>query len=951
MSLDYDELDLLTATSPTLASTSGHSATSVTSDLSPMGEPGATRTLRSRVNSTSYSTSNKRKRPPTVYTIAKKSKTDEKKPAREEKEATTVVVNSARAAIDTSRKHWLHRHRDLFSPLLPPKSSILDIIKRDVEMSGDGSPFVPFHHIHEQPISVVGGVMKDYQLHGLSFLVYMYKNGINCILGDEMGLGKTLQTLSLFAYIKDTTQHRRLPPHLVICPLSVLHSWASEVQRWLPSFETLRFHGPQSERTRLKDAVLAGQKFDICITTYEAYVAEASWFKHRHWTCCVLDEGHRIKNSGTVVAHELQGIGSLYRLLLTGTPIQNNLVELWGILHWLYSSVFTAASEQPFKDSFDLNRGVYSLPFLNAAQKLLSKIMLRRTKATVEISVPPREELTVFVPMTEAQRFWTYMLLTRMERMDLQEIFDVKLEHSHQDEIEVPGGGGISQNRWHKLMNLLLQLRLVCDHPYLLPNAEPEPYQIGEHLVAASSKLIVIDKLLEDLLPKGERVIIFSQWTKMLELLEEFMQLRNIPYAKLEGSTSRARRVLDIKLFQQEQSPYKVFLISTKAGGLGINLTRASTVIMFDSDWNPQNDMQAIARAHRIGQTKVVKVYRLICQGSVEDQMLDRIRRKLFLSVKVMGSENHATGDESSGYKADELLDILRKGSSALSSGIVGMEFSRFLCAPIQEIFDASREHDDRRIAKAKHFEGVKEHVDERLLQDAEEEERKLLMGVAQVQSRLFEGKVIKRPSNAEIASEWKELQKRGRAKRIVNVGGIEMIAEHMGPEILSPVGKTPVHVKRSRKKFETEDWCLYCRDGGELVVCTWCPRVFHAKCHGLSRRDVAHMVSASCSQHKCAHCTRATADAGGMLLRCRTCPQAFCEDCLPDEKFEPIGDELPEYLLLGYGSAENAYYIYCPDCIEQRQEEPAWWETWQQEFQEKQRKWEGQMEAASHST
>lgn len=135
------------------------------------------------------------------------------------------------------------------------------------------------------------------------------------------------------------------------------------------------------------------------------------------------------------------------RPVLTGTPIQNNLVELWGILHWLYSSVFTAASEQPFKDSFDLNRGVYSLPFLNAAQKLLSKIMLRRTKATVEMSVPPREELTVFVPMTEAQRFWTYRLLTRMERMDLEEIFDVKLEHSHQDEVEFQGGGGISQNR------------------------------------------------------------------------------------------------------------------------------------------------------------------------------------------------------------------------------------------------------------------------------------------------------------------------------------------------------------------------------------------------------------------------------------------------------------------------------------------------------------------------
>lgn len=211
----------------------------------------------------------------------------------------------------------------------------------------------------------------------------------------------------------------------------------------------LRFHGQQSERDRLKSAIRLGEiKFDLCVTTYEAYSAEDSWFKTRRWTYCVLDEGHRVKNADTHISGKLQGIGSLYRLstfftsgechiwlttsvgicltVLTGTPVQNNLVELWGLLHWLYPQVFTDSSERLFKESFDLTRGTYSMPFLSAAQSLLSSIMLRRTKNTVEISVPPREELTVFLPMAEAQRFWYYRLLTRMDSVELENIFNIK---------------------------------------------------------------------------------------------------------------------------------------------------------------------------------------------------------------------------------------------------------------------------------------------------------------------------------------------------------------------------------------------------------------------------------------------------------------------------------------------------------------------------------------------
>ncbi|KAH9924947.1 P-loop containing nucleoside triphosphate hydrolase protein [Amylocystis lapponica] len=939
---DLDELDIISAPSPVMAS----------SVPPPVASRAVRRSTRVRVTSGPLplqSTTTKRKRTQSVSVPGKENPNNLKKSRLDDNKALTIVVNAARVSVDAARRRWLYRHRNLFVPLLPPKSALLENMEKEVNASADKAQYVPLHELDEQPRLVKGGTMKDYQLHGLSFLVWMYKNGMNCILGDEMGLGKTLQTLSLFAYIKENATSRQ-DPHLIICPLSVLSSWATEAARWLPSFRTLRFHGPHSERDRLKNGIRSGEiGFDLCITTYDSYLVEDTWFKSHRWTYCVLDEGHKIKNAETNISGKLQGIGSLYRLILTGTPVQNNLVELWGLLHWLYPIIFTAASERLFKDSFDLSRGLYSLPFLQAAENLLAMIMLRRTKTNVELSVPPREELTLFVPMAEAQRFWTYRLLTRMDAGELGDIFAAKVEDTEgnegQREVQAQLAAHVrsnktgEQNRWKKLMNLLMQLRKTCDHPYLLPDAEPDPFVIGEHLVASSSKLVVLDKLLADILPKGERVLIFTQWTKMLDLLEDFMALRSIPYARLDGSTSRPRRALDIKLFQQEISPYQVFLISTKAGGLGINLTKASSVVMFDSDWNPQNDIQAIARAHRIGQTKTVKVYRLICRGSVEDQMLDRIRRKLFLSLKVMGTDSTSSDEQNTALKTNELLDILRRGSSALSGAGDGMGLAHFLAAPIGEILEASRVRDGVRAAKRRRFEGgLAETGEQKLVEDAEQEERQLLMGIAQVQSRLFEGRVVQAKQNSEIAKEWRELQKRSRENRIVVVDGMEMIAAAMGPSAASSIAKPPP--KRTRKTFESEDWCIYCRDGGELVLCSRCPRVFHARCHGMSAAQLKQ-GQVSCSQHNCVSCGRTTGDAGGMLFRCQTCPQSFCEDCLPEGEIDAVGEVLPEFLLLGYGEATTAYYIRCHDCHERFRDEPRLWKEWQAEMQEVQVKLE----------
>lgn len=368
------------------------------------------------------------------------------------------MINHKKVTIEAARRRWLHRHRDLFAPLLPPSNTSFDALEQEVSASVDRGAYKPPCEIHDQPKLIKNGVLKDYQLHGLSFLAHMHDNGMNCILGDEMGLGKTLQTLSLFAYVHENTKGI-IDPHLIVCPLSVVDTWLREIRRWLPSFRTLRFHAQESERMRLKLAVRDGNiEFDVCVTTYEGFSAEENWFKSRRWTYTVLDEGHKIKNSETQIAHKVQGIGSLYRLILTGTPVQNNLVELWGLLHWLYPTIFGPATERLFHNAFNLTQGTYDLPFLAATEKLLSKIMLRRTKDTVEsqISVPPKEELTVFVPMTEAQRFWTYRLLTRLDTFDLKEIFssedeeqlsEGRMEVKKHIEAQVQGRNGAATTR------------------------------------------------------------------------------------------------------------------------------------------------------------------------------------------------------------------------------------------------------------------------------------------------------------------------------------------------------------------------------------------------------------------------------------------------------------------------------------------------------------------------
>jgi SWI/SNF-related matrix-associated actin-dependent regulator of chromatin subfamily A member 5 len=490
----------------------------------------------------------------------------------------------------------------------------------------------------------IKGKMRDYQIHGLNWLVKLYDNGINGILADEMGLGKTLQTISLLGYLK----HERglKGPHMVIAPKSTLSNWMNEFARWCPTISVLKFHGNQEEREEIKEKKLVAGKFEVVVTTYEIAIREKSAFKKFSWRYIIIDEAHRIKNEKSVLSQVVRLYKSQNRLLLTGTPLQNNLHELWALLNFLLPDVFS--SSEDFDCWFDLSKEDGSKNQEEIVGKLhavLKPFLLRRLKADVERNLPPKREIKLYVGMSKMQKEWYTKILSR----DIEAINGI-----------VKGSGARV-----RLLNIVMQLRKACNHPYLFDGAEPgPPYVEGEHLITNSGKLVVLDKLLPKLKKQGSRVLIFSQMTRLLDILEDYLLFRNYSYRRIDGSTSSPDRSQAIDEFNAPKSEIFIFLLSTRAGGLGINLATADTVVLYDSDWNPQVDLQAQDRAHRIGQTKPVTVFRFVTEGAIEEKIVERAEAKLHLDALVIRQgqlvEKNKTLDR------EELLSMIRFGADQI---------------------------------------------------------------------------------------------------------------------------------------------------------------------------------------------------------------------------------------------------------------------------------------------
>ncbi|KAL7415636.1 SNF2 family N-terminal domain-containing protein [Mrakia frigida] len=494
----------------------------------------------------------------------------------------------------------------------------------------------------ESPPYVKGGQMRDYQVQGLNWMVSLHHNGISGILADEMGLGKTLQTISFLGYLK--FHQGTKGPHLVVVPKSTLQNWDREFHKWVPGFDTVILQGTKDERAEIINNKLLPGDFDVCITSYEMCLREKATFKKFQWEYIVIDEAHRIKNADSLLSQIVRVFNSRGRLLITGTPLQNNLQELWALLNFILPDVFS--SSEDFDAWFQMRGDNDQDAVVKQLHKVLRPFLLRRVKADVEHSLLPKKEINIYVGMTEMQRKWYRMILEK--------------------DIDAVNGAGGKKEGKTRLLNIVMQLRKCCNHPYLFDGAEPgPPYTTDEHIIQNAGKMVILDKLLTSMKAKGSRVLIFSQMSRVLDILEDYMMFRNHQYSRIDGGTNHEDRITAIDEYNAPGSEKFAFLLTTRAGGLGINLVTADVVVLFDSDWNPQADLQAMDRAHRIGQTKQVYVFRFITENAVEERILERATQKLRLDQLVI-QQGRAQQAAKAAQNKDDLLDMIQHGAEKI---------------------------------------------------------------------------------------------------------------------------------------------------------------------------------------------------------------------------------------------------------------------------------------------
>jgi len=490
--------------------------------------------------------------------------------------------------------------------------------------------------------------MHGYQLEGLNWMIKLHDHGINGILADEMGLGKTLQTISLLAYLRESRGVKG--PHLVIVPKSVVGNWIREFKMWCPSIRVVRMGGGKEERTKIvtqelpKDPRTGKHKFDVLVSSYEGVLKEKGKLSQIDWKYLIIDEAHRIKNENSSLSKVVRIMRTEFRILITGTPLQNNLHELWALLNFLLPDIFGDAEQ--FDEWFSLSDDQGQENVIKKLHTVLRPFMLRRVKKDVAHSLPPKKETKLYIGLTKMQQEW----YTRVLRKDAFELNSL---------------GGPDRVR---LLNILMQLRKVCNHPYLFDGAEEgPPYTDGPHLWENSGKMMLLSKLLPKLKAKGSRILIFSQMTRILDILEDYFRLVGHQYCRIDGNTDGEKRDSQILDFNSEGSSKFAFLLSTRAGGLGINLATADIVILYDSDWNPQVDLQAIDRAHRIGQKKPVQVFRFVTEGTVEEKIIERADRKLFLDAAVI--QQGRLAEQNTSLEKDEVMKMVRFGADMIMQG------------------------------------------------------------------------------------------------------------------------------------------------------------------------------------------------------------------------------------------------------------------------------------------
>ncbi|KAI2466216.1 P-loop containing nucleoside triphosphate hydrolase protein [Annulohypoxylon bovei var. microspora] len=471
-----------------------------------------------------------------------------------------------------------------------------------------------FLKLDKQPSYIINGELRGFQLTGLNFLCLNWCRANNVILADEMGLGKTVQTVSFLSWLRN--ERKQEGPFLVVAPLSVIPAWCDTFNLWTPDLNYVVYLGNSEARNTIREHELMfngnpkKHKFNVLVTSYEYILMDADFLRSIKWQALAVDEAHRLKNKDSKLYSELMSFGAPSKVLITGTPIQNNLAELSSLLDFLNPGKVHIDEDLDTLAAADAQT---KLQDLHAA---IAPYILRRTKETVESDLPPKTEKIIRVELSDVQLEYYKNILTR--------------NYAALNE----GNNGQKSS----LLNIVMELKKVSNHPYMFPGAEDKVLNGSERredqikgLIASSGKMMLLDQLLAKLKKDNHRVLIFSQMVRVLDILGDYLRLRGYQFQRLDGTIGAGPRRLAINHFNAEGSSDFCFLLSTRAGGLGINLMTADTVIIFDSDWNPQADLQAMARAHRIGQKKPVTVYRLVSKETIEEEVLERARNKLLL--------------------------------------------------------------------------------------------------------------------------------------------------------------------------------------------------------------------------------------------------------------------------------------------------------------------------------
>ncbi|XP_019432983.1 PREDICTED: ATP-dependent helicase BRM-like isoform X1 [Lupinus angustifolius] len=458
-----------------------------------------------------------------------------------------------------------------------------------------------------QPSMLRAGTLRDYQLVGLQWMLSLYNNKLNGILADEMGLGKTVQVMALIAYLMEFKGN--YGPHLIIVPNAVLVNWKSELYNWLPSVSCIFYVGMKDQRAKLFSQEVSAMKFNVLVTTYEFIMYDRSKLSKIDWKYIIIDEAQRMKDRDSVLARDLDKYRCQRRLLLTGTPLQNDLKELWSLLNLLLPEVFD--NKKAFNDWFskpfqkecptqnaedDWLETEKKVIIIHRLHQILEPFMLRRRVEDVEGSLPPKVSIVLKCKMSAVQSaIYDWIKSTGTLRLDPED-----------EMCRVQKNPVYQMKQYKTLNNRCMELRKTCNHPLL--NYPFFSDLSKEFIVKSCGKLWILDRILVKLQRTGHRVLLFSTMTKLLDILEEYLQWRRLVFRRIDGTTSLEDRESAIVDFNSPDSDCFIFLLSIRAAGRGLNLQSADTVVIYDPDPNPKNEEQAVARAHRIGQKREVKV-------------------------------------------------------------------------------------------------------------------------------------------------------------------------------------------------------------------------------------------------------------------------------------------------------------------------------------------------------